>query len=98
MLSRNSSYRSVQQWTYQEGENEENERAEYSFSLDYESLSEMFNSALASLPVDISEFVELSTFNASLIFTENIVNRLIVVLLNEQDKRISNKVSYYYFF
>ena len=57
-----------------------------------ESLVAMFNRALKTLPADVYDFIEISQMDPALIFTENIVNRLIIMLLNEQDPRISDKV------
>jgi hypothetical protein len=64
----------------------------------------LFDNSLLSLPVNLFNLVDLSKSNPSTFIFENTLTRLIVVLLNEQDNRISNKVSlfnnindYFYF-
>ena len=58
-----------------------------------DSLTALFQKALHTLPVQLQPFVDLSKRDPHLIFTEHIADRMIVTLLNEQDSRISDKVS-----
>ena len=67
--------------------------ADQEYKMKYnESMTSLFNRKLKALPADLSDFVEISIYEPYLIFTENLVNRLIIVLLNENDIRISDKV------
>lgn len=56
------------------------------------SMSFLFGRTLKSLPVDLKEFVRLSKTNPDILFTEQTLDRLVQVVLVEQDTRISNKV------
>lgn len=68
---------------YEDEENEQYRR---------ESMAGLFNHLLRVLPVDVSAFVEIASYSPALIFSESIAERLIVILLNEQDTRMSDKV------
>lgn len=57
-----------------------------------ESMAGLFNRLLRVLPVDVSAFVEIASYSPDIIFSENTAERLVVILLNEQDPRISDKV------
>jgi len=61
-----------------------------------DSLMALFNKALHTLPVQLQPFVDIAKRNPHLIFTEHIADRMIVTLLNEQDSRISDKVTSFY--
>lgn len=55
------------------------------------SFLEIYQLALVSLPVDLASLYNESLANPSSLFIDGVINRLVVVLLNEQDVRISNK-------
>ena len=56
------------------------------------SMSLLFSRALKSLPVDVSIFVKMSIDQPDLLFTEQTLDRLVQILLTEQDTNLSNKV------
>jgi hypothetical protein len=56
-------------------------------------MKELLDNSLLSLPVNLINLVGLSSTNPPSFIFENTLSRLIVVLLNEQDNRISDKVS-----
>lgn len=58
-----------------------------------ESMAGLFNRLQRLLPVDVSAFVEIASYAPQLIFSESIAERLVVILLNEQDTRMSDKVN-----
>lgn len=56
-------------------------------------MDNLFNAALESLPVDLSDFIQIARSGGALrILEDNTVSRLIEVLLNDEDERVSSKV------
>jgi hypothetical protein len=55
----------------------------------------LFSRTVRNLPVDLTEFAKLSKLSPDLLFTEQTMDRLVQVILAEQDTRISNKVCFY---
>jgi hypothetical protein len=53
----------------------------------------LFSRTLKTLPADLAEFVKYSKTNPDILFTEQTLDRLVQIVLNEQDIRISTKVS-----
>jgi hypothetical protein len=62
------------------------------------SMTMLFSRTVRILPVDLAQFVKLSKLSPDLLFTEQTMDRLVQVILAEQDTRISNKVCFYRFF
>lgn len=56
------------------------------------SISEQLDMCTQILPVRLEDLVIASKTDPHRFLTDNILNRIIVVLLNEQDDRISDKV------
>jgi hypothetical protein len=55
----------------------------------------LFSRTLKTLPADLAEFVKYSKTNPDILFTEQTLDRLVQIVLNEQDTRISTKVNRY---
>lgn len=58
------------------------------------SISEQLEACMQNLPVRLENLVLEAKANPYGFLTDNILNRIIVILLNEQDDRISDKVSW----
>jgi hypothetical protein len=58
-------------------------------------MSMLFTRTLRTLPVDLSEFIKYSKTNPDILFTEQTLDRLVQIVFNEQDTRISTKVHCY---
>ena len=56
------------------------------------SLSLTFTRCLKNLPVNLEDFVKLSKTNPDVLFNEQTLDRIVQIVLVEQDTRISNKV------
>jgi hypothetical protein len=59
------------------------------------SMTMLFSRTVRNLPVDLTEFVKMSKLSPDVLFTEQTMDRLVQVILAEQDTRISNKVCFY---
>lgn len=55
-------------------------------------ISEQLDVCMQTLPVRLESLVDAAKTNPFGFLTDNVLNRIIVILLNEQDDRISDKV------